>query len=56
MTVWKILNENQLYPYHVQRVQVLMPQAYELYFTIMTIWNMTIKICLLGTAINLDVS
>lgn len=24
-TVWKILRENQLYPYHIQRVQALLP-------------------------------
>ena len=27
-TVWKILHEDLLYPYHIQRVQVLLPADY----------------------------
>lgn len=28
-TVWRILKEQQLYPYHIQRVQALLPRDFE---------------------------
>lgn len=29
MTVWRVLREKLLYPYHIQRVQVLLPTDFE---------------------------